>query len=166
MTTTASVTSHPPGIYHIVVAGGGPKSQRLTYGYTDEGKTYVTVLPPVVDDKKVDQEWKIEVEVGRDGADRNIISGVTEHFPIPYLTYNGAPEKPNAGNGIVVQVADVPDNKWSLKSTGTGEHKSFIQVVDSDLGIAIAPPAIHPPLLVLNENDQLEWHLEFLRLSK
>jgi hypothetical protein len=43
MSTTAT-TQIPPGIYRIVVAGGGLESQRLT---NEEGN--VTVLPPGVD---------------------------------------------------------------------------------------------------------------------
>ena len=43
MSTTAT-TQIEPGIYHIVVAGGGLESQRLS-----NTEDYVTVLPPGVD---------------------------------------------------------------------------------------------------------------------
>jgi hypothetical protein len=44
MSTTATTTQFPPGIYRIVVAGGALESQRLT-----NGEGYVTILPPSVD---------------------------------------------------------------------------------------------------------------------
>jgi hypothetical protein len=52
----STTTSFPHAIYHIVVAGGGFKSQRLSCGYTDKGETCVTVFPPSVDDKKVNSD--------------------------------------------------------------------------------------------------------------
>ena len=36
-------------------------------------------------------------------------------FPLPYLTYNGAPGKPKAGDRIVVKIAPVPLFKWTAK---------------------------------------------------
>jgi len=177
-TTTTTTTSFPPGIYHIVVAGTGIVSQRLSRGHSDDGKGYVTILPPIDDNKNVHQEWQIEDN--EDGTEKIISSPHAPHvFPTAFLTYKGAPEKPKAGDGIEAFLADVPENKWSLKPTG--DLASFIQVVGSDLGIAVAPRAIHPPLvsclltrekmiviakLVLNENEKLKWRLQFLRFSE
>ena len=58
MTSTTATTSFPPGIYHIVVAGAGAGivSHRLSRGHHEDGRGYVTILPPVVDDKNVHQE--------------------------------------------------------------------------------------------------------------
>ena len=42
--STTTTTQIPPGIYRIVVAGGGLESQRLT-----NTEDYVTVLPPGAD---------------------------------------------------------------------------------------------------------------------
>ena len=46
MSTTATTQLLPrPGVYYIVVAGGGFESQRLT-----DGGDHVTILPPSVGD--------------------------------------------------------------------------------------------------------------------
>ena len=56
MTSTTATTSFPPGIYHIVVAGSGIVSQRLTRGHHEDGRGYVNILPPIEDDENVHQE--------------------------------------------------------------------------------------------------------------
>jgi len=165
-TSSSAITSYPPGIYHIVLASGcGWKTQLLTYGYTDEGKTYVTLAHPNVSGKKEHQEWQIETIPVEDGTESIIsIPNAPDFFPIVFLTYKGAPEKPKAGDGIEALLEDAPENKWVLKFTS--ERTTSLKVAGSDLAIAIASPDIDPPLLVLKENEQLEWDLKFLRLSK
>jgi len=167
-TSSSAITSYPPGIYHIVLASGcGWKTQLLTYGYTDEGKTYVTLAHRNVDDKKVHQEWEIEDTNDLEDGTEYIISipHAPDVFPSVFLTYKGAPEKPKAGDGIEALLVEVPENKWVLKFTPSERTTSF-KVAGSDLAIAIASHDINPPLLVLKENDQLEWSLKFLRLSE
>ena len=126
--TTPSTTTLPRGIYRIVVGGGGTELKRLTQG------TPVTIAPPI---DGIRQEvihyfhdeleylsltspfnqWQIDFE--EDGT--IIILPVTPVLQVPYLSYRGAPEKPKAGEQIVlkgtIRSPNPPPNKWRLRHT-------------------------------------------------
>jgi len=150
MTTTSTTTTLPRGIYRIVVGGGGIQLKRLTHANP------VTIAPPI---DGIRQEWEVDFE--QDGT--ITISPVTPVLQVPYLSYKGAPAKPKAGELIVLQGTrhNPPPNKWRLRHTSL--NTAIIHVDGSDLGIAVAPPDIIPPILDLKDKNQLEWRFEFVR---
>jgi len=150
LSQSTMTTKLPPGIYHINVAGGyGVEPARLTR----HGEDGVTILPPGVE-RNPEQEWRIT-----HGKDDNVIidrpSGL---IPTLHLTYKGAPKKPEHGDQIDTVSSEFPLNEWHL-APAPG-FKSFIRVAGSELGIKISPATIHPPILDLSHENQLEWVFE------
>jgi hypothetical protein len=140
----------PPGIYRIDVASGGGVERECL---TRQGEKGVTILPPSAQPNP-QQEWRVT-----DGKDGNVvIARPTGILPTSYLTYEGAPKKPEQGDPIVDRLSEFPPNEWHL--VPAPGFRYFIRVADSELGIKIAPPTVHPPILDLGEKNQLEWVFE------
>jgi hypothetical protein len=140
----------PPGIYRITVAGS-VEPECLTR--TEQG---VTILPPGARPDR-EQEWRV-LPV-KDG--NIIIEKPSPIFPSQYLAYKGSNEKPEEGDRIVYRVAEFPPNEWHLVIAPG--FRSLIRVAGSELGIRIAPPKIHPPILELGNERQLGWVFERVR---
>jgi len=85
---------------------------------------------------------------------------ISRVFPLFYLTYKSAPEKPKVFDRIVVQITPFPRTKW-IVAIGS-MSKAQLLIVEGGLGISIAPPQNSPPILELNE-DPLNWTFEFIR---
>jgi len=151
MTTTVL----PPGIYRIVVAGG-VEPPFLTARLTRQGERGVTILPAGAAPEP-EQEWRI---IPREDGNITIErpSGI---IPTSYLTYEGAPKKPEQGDRVVVLLSEFPRNEW--RPVIAPGFRSLIRVAGSELGIRVAPPRIHPPFLELGLENQLEWVFERVR---
>ncbi|KAF8349618.1 hypothetical protein F5887DRAFT_1070913 [Amanita rubescens] len=152
-----TTTELSPGIYRIAVAGRHDNVEPALLTRHGEGG-HVTILPPSAQpDPK--QEWG--VMHGKEPG--NIIIGLpTRLWPSSYLTYNGAPEKPKQGNRVEYRVFEFHETEWHLDAIVPG-YRYFLHVAGSHLGIRLSPATIHPPILQLGIEHQLEWRFERVR---
>ncbi|MEU5002043.1 hypothetical protein [Streptomyces sp. NPDC021622] len=144
------MTALPPGIYRIRL-----DDQRLTT--SQDGP--VVLLPPGA---APEQEQEFMVRGTPEG--NYVITRPSNLFPSTYLTYDEAPEKPDAGARLLLRVSEFPPCEWKI-TQGAGPGTFTVAVAGTDLTIGIAPIKIHPPFLELKSSSDQDhgWLFERIR---
>ncbi|MEV0117252.1 hypothetical protein AB0H77_29125 [Streptomyces sp. NPDC050844] len=140
------MTALPPGIYRISL-----ENQHLSRAE----QVPVTLLPA---HEGPDQEF----EVHGTPEGNYVITKPSPIRPSTYLTYDGAPEKPDAGARVLMRLSEFPPCEWKI-TQGAGPGTFTIAVAGTDLTIGIAPPRIYPPFLELKSDQNPGWTFERIR---